>query len=332
VGAINPGITSSNWVIENVVESWGNWAGILLHGWGHLVKDSITDDNGDDGIEGTLCQYVTLDGNISRSNDWQRDRIINPDWGSGGSKFTQVDHMLVRNHEAAFNHGPGIWFDENNKDITIENSRFHHNMSGIMAEISTGPFNFLNNICFANEGAGILIAESANVMIENNTLVANKYGIDLRNISGRKGAGLTEAQGSFKVANVSIRRNIIAQNEAAGIINSFSPIGIVENRVKSDSNLFFKNSAIVIWPVKQGTGATTKIDASNDWAPPENGGGVRLLSLEAVHKAVGLETNSVVADPHFVMPEINDYSVDPYAAGSFRAGASFPSNALEKQR
>jgi hypothetical protein len=325
VGAINPGLTSSNWVIENIVESWGNWAGILLHGWGHLVRRNITDDNGDDGIEGTLCQYVTLDGNISRSNDWQLDRIINPNWGSGGSKFTQVNHMAIRNHEAAFNHGPGIWFDVNNRDITIENSLFHHNRSGIMVEISPGPFFFRNNICFANEEAGIVVAESSNATIENNTLVANKYGIDLRNIPGRKGPGLTEAQGTFKTANVSIRHNIIAQNQAAGIINSFLEIDLGENKVQSDSNIFFKNAAILIWPVKQGSGAaTTKLDASNDWTPSDDGGGTRFLSLDAVHTAIGLEANSIVADPRFVMPEISDYRIDPH--GPARLVPSGPTN------
>src|SRR5580698_11587010 len=81
--------------------------------------------------------------------------------------------MVIRNHEAAFNHGPGIWFDVNNRDITIENSLFHHNRSGIMVEISPGPFFFRNDICFANAEAGIVVAESSNATIENNTLVAN---------------------------------------------------------------------------------------------------------------------------------------------------------------
>jgi len=314
VGAIAPGLTSSNWVIEDIVESWGNWAGILLHGFGHVVKDSITDQNGDDGIEGTLCEYIILDGNKSRANDWQPDRVINPSWGSGGSKFTQVDHMIVRNYESAFNHGPGIWFDDNNQGVTVEDSHFYHNNVGIMAEISPGAFLFRNNVCFDNEEAGIMVAESGDVTIENNTLVANKYGLELRNVSGRTGAGLAPGQASFEVVNVSIAGNVFADNLAAGFANTFGGLDIARNHIASDKNLFFRNSAMVMWPSKQTSGSTVKMDASNDWTLTEDGKGeIRLLSLDAIHRAIGLEKNSVNTDPHFVMPEASDYRIEVHA-------------------
>lgn len=309
-GSITPGNTSSNWAIDGFIESWANWSGVLLHGFGHTVSNSITDWNGDDGIEGTLDEYITLDGNKSRSNNWQPDRNINPSWGSGGSKFTQTDHMTIRNHEAAFNHGPGVWFDENNSGITIENSVMHHNGVGIMAEISLGPFLFRDNICFGNAGAGVMIAESANAVVEHNTLVGNQYGVELRNISNRNGAALQEGQTSFETKNVAIAGNVFAENYSAGIANTFAGIDPARNHVKSDANLFYKNGAMVLWPSKIG-GSTVRIDASNDWTPSENGGdGMRMLTLEPIRKGLGFEKTSVSADPHFMMSEASDYETD----------------------
>jgi len=308
-GAINPGNSSSDWVIDGFVESWANWAGVLFHGFGHTVRNSITDFNGDDGIEGTLDEFITLENDKSRQNNWQPDRNINPSWGSGGSKFTQTDHMTVRNYDASFNHGPGIWFDENNAGITIESSVFHHNSVGIMAEISSGPFLFRDNICFDNAGAGIMVAESANAVVEHNTLVGNKYGIELRNISNRTGAALAEGQTSFETRNVVIVGNVLAQNQA-GIANTFAGIDPVRNNVKSDGNLFYKNPVMVLWPSKI-AGSTVKLDASNDWTPSEDGGGgMRMLTFDPVRKGLGFEKTSVSTDPYFMMAESSDYETD----------------------
>jgi parallel beta-helix repeat protein len=308
-GAINPGNSSSDWIIDGFVESWGNWSGVLLHGFGHTVRNSITDFNGDDGIEGTLDEFITLENDKSRQNNWQPDRNINPSWGSGGSKFTQTDHMTVRNYDASFNHGPGIWFDENNAGIIIESSTFHYNGVGIMAEISNGPFLFRDNFCFDNAGGGIMVAESANAVIEHNTLVGNKYGIDLRNISNRTGAALAEGQTSFETRNVVIVGNVLAENQV-GIANTFAGIDPARNNVKSDGNLFFKNGAMVLWPSKIGA-STVRMDASNDWTPSEDGGGgMRMLTLDPVRKGLGFEKTSVSADPHFMMSEASDYQTD----------------------
>jgi parallel beta-helix repeat protein len=333
--AIEMGVTSSNWIVQNIDENGGNWVGIIIHGWGHVLRHNVTDNNGDEGVAGSLCQYVLLDGNTCRYNNWQRG--INPDWEAGGNKFTQADHFTVRNEEAAFNLGPGLWFDCNNANVTVEGGRFHNNAGdvgeGLFAEISPGPFIFRNNVCFDNEEAGISIGESSNVLIENNTLARNKYGIQLRNMSGRSGLYGSTTPGPagpgnvWKLANVDIRRNIIAQNSAGGILNSFTPLDVVQDKITSDSNLFFRNEAMVLWPLKAGAGADVKLDSTNDWAPVESGGRTKLLTLDAVHKILGLEEHSLNADPKFRMPTINEYQVDMSGpAGTFQAGADFSSN------
>jgi parallel beta-helix repeat protein len=331
IGAVDMGRSSSNWTIRNIDESGANWAGIIVRGFDHTLLDNVTDDNGDEGISGSLVQYAVMDGNTCRFNNWQRG--INPDFEAAGTKFTQVDHMIVRNQTAAFNLGPGIWFDLNNSNVTIENCRLHHNREGIAAEISGGPFILRNNVCFDNEDAGISVGESTNILIANNTLVGNKDGIDLRNIPNRTGPGVASPDGKWKVANVEIKRNIIAQNTRAGIINSFVPIDVAQDKITSDYNLYFRNGTLIQWPLKADAGADVKLDASNDWAVADTGGGTKLLSFDAIHKSLGLEEHSVNADPKFRMPAEHEYETDISGpAAPLQAGASFSPGTEEKTK
>jgi parallel beta-helix repeat protein len=313
-GAIDLSVVSSHWLIENINEDGGNWAGIRLAGWGHVLRHNVWEHNGDDGIEGAWMQYVLVDGDVSRFNNWQRG--INPAFQAGGSKFSGVDHFTIRNCELAFNLGGGIWFDSYNYNMLIENNRSYYNGCGVMIEISNGPFIIRNNVCFANE-VGIVSAESSNGTIENNTVVGNKYGIQLRNIPGRGP--------DWKTSNITIQRNVIAENAEAGIISSLGPLDIAHDRIASDANLFFQNGAMVVWPLPEEVTAKIKMDATNDWLPPVNKGGqAKLLSLEAVHKTLGLESRSIAADPQFRFPDTYEWDYDTNGpAASLQAGHDF---------
>ena len=241
-------------------------------------------------------------------------------WGAGGVKLTQVQHMTFRNCEIGYNLGVGIWFDCNNTDLTVEGCRSHHNAAGVFVEISPGPFVFRKNVCFANDGAGIQVGESDHGLIEGNTLVDNKSGIDLRNIRGRNADyqrrrpfGLLKPEQAWDdVGDIVIRRNIIAHNTVGGLTNTAVRLDPVRDRISSDSNLFFANAAIVVWPPPTGAEKKIRMSESDDWAVPQNDGdGARLFSLGAVRKLLGLEEHSVVADPHFSYPAAYEYDDDP---------------------
>ena len=313
-GAIDLDKSSSDWQIENIEESGGNWCGIRLGGWGHVLRHNLWDNNGDDGIDGSLIQYAAVEGDTARFNNWQRG--ISPSWGSGGVKLTQVEHMLFRDCEFAFNLGTGIWFDCNNTEIVVEGCRCHHNMTGIFMEISPGPFIFRDNVCFANDGSGIAVGESVRGLIDHNTLVGNKTGIDLRNIHGRNadypgaGLGLVKAGAFWSTADITIRRNVIAHNTVAGISNTAVRLDPNRDRINSDTNQFFRNATLVSWPAPADNGAALHMDESNDWAIPEAGGGARLNTLAVVRRLLGLEQHSTVADPHFSYPSAYEYETE----------------------
>jgi hypothetical protein len=207
--------------------------------------------------------------------------------------------------------------------LLIENCRSHHNQLGLFIEISPGPFVIRNNVCYANSEAGVAVGESSRGRIEQNTLVGNRSGIELRNIQGRG----QNADGSlWQTSDIAIRRNVIAQNTEAGISNSVFPLDVAKDRISSDSNLFFQNGAIIGWPVKQSGGAEAKIDEATDWVPPATPGGLsKLLSLDAARARLGFETHSIIADPKFSFPYTYEWATDPHGpAARLQAGPDFP--------
>jgi len=311
-GAIELSPSSSHWLIENVQESGGNWSGIRLGGWGHVLRRNTWENNGDDGIDGSLLQDVLVEGEVVRLNNWQRG--ISPAWGSGGVKLTQTEEVTFRGCEFGFNLGPGLWFDCNNRGVTVEACRSHHNLAGIFIEISPGPFEFRDNLCFANDGPGILVGESYDGVIEGNTSVRNQAGIELRNIPGRDenaggaGCGLVDAGTAWKTADIRIRRNILADNSVAAISTTHRALDPNRDRIRSDSNLFFHNGAIVAWAEPENAGRVPHMGEANDWVPPASTGGqAKLLSLQTVHRMLGWEAASVEADPQFSYPAAYEF-------------------------
>jgi hypothetical protein len=321
IGVVDLTPAASNWVIEDCYETEGNFHGFAIRGWDHVLRGNIAERNGSEGIAGTLAQYLLFEDNISRQNNW---RGINPDFTGGGGKFTQSHHVVIRRQTAAFNLGPGIWFDIGNSDIVVEDCLAHDNGAGIFMEISQGPFLIRNNVCFHNAGAGIVIGESPNATIAYNTLVENGSGIELRNLRGRTGLGLGvgDDEKKWRVKNINIHHNIMARNTTAGLRNSFVAINPAKDNIKSDHNLFFRNASIALW--QRDANDTAMLSEAGDWIVPEGKTGVRLNALSAVRSELGFEKNSLEADPDFRFPQTHEYEADPDGpAGRLRAGHVF---------
>lgn len=321
-GAFDLTPAASDWVIEDNTVTEGNFAGIYIRGWNHVLRGNIFEKNRSEGIGGTLCQYAVLEDNVVRQNNWHG---INPNWSGGGGKLTQSHHIEVRRQVAAFNNGPGIWFDIGNADILIENCTAYDNTDGIFVEISHGPAVIRNNVCFRNHEGGISIGESGNVEVSHNTCVLNEFGIELRNISGRSGLGLGVGSDdvNWKVKNIKISHNVLVENTKAGLANTFAAIDPKRDNIQSDHNLFYENNIMLLW--KQPEESAARINDAGDWVVPPAGGGLPLASLPEVRAALGLERHSVSADPRFKFPKTHEYEPAPDgpAAGDLRAGHTF---------
>lgn len=301
-------ISTEHWVIEDNIADWGSWTGMAIYGKNNQILRNIVADNGCEGMQGIIHDTV-LDGNSSLRNNW---KAIRDTYEAGGGKFTESENVIIRNHLAADNLGPGLWFDIVNKNITVEKSRFFNNKyAGIFFEISPGPITISNNICCANQGGGILIGESSHAVIKDNISASNLYGIELRNLQNRHGRfgdpmnNSTEAM--WQTSDITISNNILVKNTRAGVANTCCYLDPTSQRISSDNNVFWDN--YLIWwcaPDKNGPDANLPqpqcaIRFDNAWVFDE-----RLLAPENVF---GIEEHSKWENPNIANCEMYQYPV-----------------------
>jgi hypothetical protein len=301
---------TEGWVAEDNIADWGSWSGIQIYGKNNQILRNIAADNGDEGMQGIIHDTV-LDGNSSLRNNWKR---IRDTYESGGGKFTESENVTVRHHLAAYNRGPGLWFDIYNKNITVENSQFHDNKyAGLFMEIAPGPLEIRENTSWANQGAGILIAESNNAVVENNISAFNWYGIELRNLQGRydkygDDGGSTKGH-LWQISDVTLRGNILVKNTRAGLAATSYYLDPVAQRISSDHNTFWDED-LIWWQAPDPKGPNANVPKPSTVIGMDHGfwifdGGL----LYAKDKFGGLEEHSVWKDPGFV--NIDMYQFPP---------------------
>jgi parallel beta-helix repeat protein len=228
--------------------------------------------------------------------------------------------VTLRRVRASFNAGPGLWFDVKNADITVEECTVIGNTgAGIFMEISQGPCLIRNNLAM-NNPTGIVIAETDDCTVVNNTCVRNERGFAVR-YSDRKGRGQErkanagntppqrlpidrqEAQGAYTLRNLVVRNNVLAFNNRtqldAASFTADSWRDAHKNNYQSDHNL--------LW---SGPGKASLIS----W----QSGAVHDLAAWPEHKH--WEQHSVVAAPTFLAESPYDFRLAPSSPAA-QAGA-----------
>ena len=165
---------SSNVLIDSVQALWNNWGGLGLYNSSKLtVQNSVSSHNGGVGFMGARDQNVLLNFNESDYNDWRGAQAALFDWGMGGTKLMYMRNATVQNHFSYNNQAQGLWFDTDNKNITINNATLSGNvMSALQLEANEGPITVENShIC--SSGAGINILNTAGLTVKNNVLYNN---------------------------------------------------------------------------------------------------------------------------------------------------------------
>jgi len=225
---------------------------------------------------------------------------------------------VVRRCRAVANNGVGLWFDIDVRNVVVEDCFCQGNAGhGIFVEIS-GDFTIRNNLCVGNGTddawgqAGIAIGESDHTTIENNTCVLNPTGITLREVGPRTFRGIDREQVSYHVHDVTIRRNVCALNRRYQIglwwDNPFfgahptpsvgskgTPLDPAQAKLHFDENCYWMQE-------KQKLAL---------WGCPWRKGHLIYSDLAAWQTAHGQDAHSLVADPQFVAPSTDDWSLRP---------------------
>lgn len=165
---------SSNILFDSVQALWNNWGGIGVYGTNNLtVQNSIANNNGGVGFLGAQDQYVLFNTNQSDYNNWRGAQAALYNWGMGGTKLMEMRNTTVENHFAYRNQAQGLWFDTDNKNITINNVTLAQNvMSSLQIEANEGPIT-LENSHLCSSGTGMIVINTEKFTVKNNTFYNN---------------------------------------------------------------------------------------------------------------------------------------------------------------
>ncbi len=165
---------SSNILFDYDQAMWNNWGGIGIYGTNNVtVQHSVASHNGGLGFMSSYDQNVLFNSDESDYNNWRGAQAALYDWGMGGTKFMFTRNTTVENHFSYRNQAQGLWFDTDNKDITINNATLSENvMAAMQIEADEGPLT-LENSHVCSSGAGVNILNSEQLTIKNNAFYNN---------------------------------------------------------------------------------------------------------------------------------------------------------------
>lgn len=151
----NGGPTKGGWLVEDVEVANNYNIGLKFSSPNCIGRRVYAHDNGRYGINitknadgdarhtGMGYEYCRVSGNNTRH--------LNIGGDAGGSKFTDVDGLILRGMWAHDNYGSGLWPDYEHRDMLIEESVCENNRNwGIFYEASWGGTVIRNNLLLNN--------------------------------------------------------------------------------------------------------------------------------------------------------------------------------------
>jgi Right handed beta helix region len=166
--------SSNNVLVDSVQARWNNWGGMGVYSSNNVtVQNSVANYNGGVGFHASKSQNVLLNFNESDYNNWRGAQAAFYDWGMGGTKLMYERNVTVQNHFSYNNQAQGLWFDTDNKNVTIKNATLSGNVhAALQIERNEGPLTLANSrLC--SSGAGVNVLTSTGLTIQNNTFYNN---------------------------------------------------------------------------------------------------------------------------------------------------------------
>lgn len=324
--------------VEDCIFQYGAGRGLDFSGKGGMVRRCLMTHHGQMGMALYGEDHLVEDTTFSYNNHKHADFVC---FEQGGCKNVRCRRCTLRRVRAIGNDGPGIWFDIENYENTIEGCTCIGNSGpGIMYEISFSA-TIRNNLCVNNGfparkdmtfdspvhsmgspdphyGQGILIQYSSDCLVAHNTCVGNrKSGIELRAhayIPTRDGNGEPYGLTGNRILN-----NLLVDNGHDNLLlaspSSLPGSGSVVHGNVSDGNLFHDSRSLIEGPSPSTYMRFGKTMASGD------------RSLEEWRHLSGQDFHSLQWDPAFVSRDTGDYRLMPYSPA---IGRGQPGTAVDK--
>ncbi len=164
----------NNILFDKVQANWNSSGGLSLdHSTYFTIQNSITNNNGAVGIAGATNKYGLYENNETDANNWRGAMGGFYDWAMGGMKLMQTHTATVDKLYSFNNKAQGLWFDTDNKNITISNSVLSGNlMPNLQLEADQGPID-VENTAFCSGGTGVSMLNATYVTLNGNTFYNN---------------------------------------------------------------------------------------------------------------------------------------------------------------
>jgi hypothetical protein len=164
----------SNILVDSIEASNNNWGGFGFHGVNAVtLQNSFAHENGGIGFATSFSTNVLAQNDEADYNNWRGEQSAFYDFAMGGYKFFAT-HGATVNGLFSYNNGAeGLWFDTDNRQITVENSTLEGNFdTNLQIELNVGPITVQNTaLCFGTIGVNLVNAQ--NVTFSNDSLIAN---------------------------------------------------------------------------------------------------------------------------------------------------------------
>lgn len=197
---------------EDIEVTWTNGQGIEMVGRRHVLRRSVSSDNGQAGVGGQ-CEECLLEDVRSHRNNWRGHSRF---WESGGGKWTDTRRTTFRRYVAEDNDGVGLWFDVDATDNLIEDARITGSeVAALMFELRSDRNRVVGGR-FARtryrswSGSGILQQAAGSTTIEGALVEENE------------GSGLwVRPDDRVATGTVTVRNSVFAGNATAGRDHDF---------------------------------------------------------------------------------------------------------------
>ncbi len=312
-------VLNSNIELENNDFSYNAVSGFKLSG-AHkaVIRNNRVSHNGLQGVAvNTASHYLLFENNEITHNNANK---YNPHWASAGIKILQSNAPVVRNNLFKDNDAKGIWTDTNvNGAVIVGNLVQYNTVYGIFIEASNDAIiagNVVTHCGLPAEettGAGIIIMNSYNAKIFNNTLFKNK-------INMRVGDHFRFAGDEYATRNTVVKNNIMTD----ATIDEFpaAQLWVAQQKcgdavIKAlDHNAYHKTNGAPNWLVRWKIG-------NNSCNLPEKFD--KLSELEDAFDCGGSSISVSGSDPFFVDRSSNNFKLRQ-GSDAIKAGEALPSD------
>jgi len=297
---------------------WNNQSGIGLSGGNNVfVQNSVANHNGSSGINASQGKDYNFYDDETSYNNWREAMGAYYGWSYDGAKILWMHTADFNGFKAHYNQTGGIWFDTDNKNITLENLDSSNNLTmGMFLEADEGPITitdskFCNNK--DNEDSkhsfGTLISGNAEQVTVSGSLFYNNTVPDF---GGEIIIAGTSAGRTFKDWETGQTYTVQSQNWT---LNNNTIVG-----VGSLQDLFYSYQTGSVWNLFQSTFSSN----NNTWWNASNANvfhpAAGVYDFSKWQSYMGQDVNSTFSNPGVSCapptPDYPDYWLSTYFGGN----------------